>query len=207
MEQGLIILFSILYGGGIIAHLVPVLLEFTRHITDFLLLFTNLSVLFLLWKKDENWTLVGMVFLFAFITFLIEVTGVNTGVVFGNYEYGDTMKLQVFQVPLVIGINWVMLTLAGMDLSQKYFGKIYPPLMAALLVVGFDYIMEPVAIKLNYWHWFGAPVPFQNYAAWFVIALIVGSVFYKMKLVPSNKLLRAYLIIQFLFFLLLGWLL
>lgn len=196
-----------MYGGGIIAHLVPVLLEFTRQITDFLLLFTNLSVLYFLWKKNENWALVGLVALFSMITFFIEVTGVNTGNIFGAYEYGSTMKLQLFQVPLVIGINWVILTLGGLDLSKKYFGKVYPPLMAALLVVGFDWIMEPVAIKLDYWHWFGQAVPLQNYLAWFIIALIVGSVFHHFKMIPSSRLLRSYLIIQFLFFLLLGILL
>ena len=49
--------------------------------------------------------------------------------------------------------------------------------MAAFLATGFDWIMEPVAMKLDYWQWVGQIIPFQNYRAWFLIGLAVGGSF------------------------------
>ena len=39
----------------------------------------------------------------------IEILGVATGLVFGNYHYGASLGTQIFNVPIVIGANWLML--------------------------------------------------------------------------------------------------
>jgi putative membrane protein len=44
------------------------------------------------------------------------------------------------------------------------------PVLAGLLTVLFDWVMEPVAIRLDYWRWAGGAIPIQNYVAWFLIA-------------------------------------
>jgi hypothetical protein len=50
----------------------------------------------------------------------------------------------------------------------------------------FDWIMEPVAIRLDYWTWAGGDIPMQNYFAWFVIATV--SAFAYRKLVSTARL-------------------
>ena len=194
----------VIFGGGIIAHQVPLLLAFSLKITDALLLICNLSVLGFVLKKHPSvklflWFVIG-----AILTFFIEVAGVSTGKIFGVYEYGNTLKWQWQAVPLVIGLNWMVLTMAALDICKKYFNKILRPIIAATMVVVFDWVMEPVAIHLDYWHWFGESIPLQNYFAWFVIALIFSVIYQILNLRTDSLVLKIYFFIQFLFFLVLG---
>ena len=40
---------------------------------------------------------------------LTEAIGVNTGLLFGTYEYGANLGFKIFGVPLIIGVNWTVL--------------------------------------------------------------------------------------------------
>lgn len=213
-------LIGILYGGGIIAHNNSFLFAITQQITDGLLLFTNGIVLYSLAQQakhkqpNKRFLLLGTCAVLAIATFMIEVLGVATGKVFGAYEYGATMKLQLWNVPLVIGLNWVILMLGGLDFAGKLIPKksnifaktitiLTRALIAASLVLFFDWVMEPVAIKLDYWHWFGQEIPLQNYAAWFVIAFIMSLVVQFLGIQTESRLLRWYFVVQLIFFVLL----
>lgn len=191
-----------MYGGGIIAHLTP-LYGLTKQITDPLLLFTNGLVL---WQVATNgtstkWKLIIATVLTAIFTFYLEVLGVSTGAIFGEYHYGETMKWQWQGVPFIIGLNWAVLMLAGLDIVKKYFDGWWRPILAALSVVAFDWVMEPVAIQLDYWQWTNGFIPLHNYIGWFVIALVVGIIFKWAKIETDSRLLRAYFFIQLGFFL------
>ena len=60
-----------------------------------------------IYKIPKN--LIGF-FAFAFIAFIIgfgvEVVGVNTSVLFGDYKYGNLMGIKLWGVPLLIGVQW-----------------------------------------------------------------------------------------------------
>lgn len=111
-------------------------------------------------------------------TFALEAAGVATGLIFGPYVYGPGLGPHILGVPPVIGFNWVLVVLAcrgvaGMLLRRGQGAGALPALRALLtgaLCVAFDWVMEPVAVALDYWSWFGVPIPLQNYVAWFVIA-------------------------------------
>ena len=111
------------------------------------------------------------------LTFAAEAVGVATGAVFGEYVYGATLGWQVLDVPVIIAFNWVMVVSGAVGLA----GRILPPgagagrriglpLLAGAIAAAFDWVMEPVAIRLDYWTWAGGDIPLQNYAAWFVLA-------------------------------------
>jgi len=106
-------------------------------------------------------------------------------------------------VPLVIGLNWMVLIMAALDICKKYFNKILTPIIAATMVVIFDWIMEPVAIHLDYWHWFGESIPLQNYFAWFVIALVFSVIYQALNLKTNSLVLKVYFLAQLVFFLML----
>lgn len=38
-----------------------------------------------------------------------EIIGVNTGLLFGNYSYGNNLGPKIVGVPPIIGINWIVL--------------------------------------------------------------------------------------------------
>lgn len=198
-DNKLILLLCILYGGGIIAHLTP-LYELTKQITDALLLFTNGLVLWQVFQRHPSLKLIIATFLTAILTFYLEVLGVSTGYIFGEYHYGQTMKWQWLGVPFIIGLNWAVLMLASLDIVRKYLNGWWQAILAALLVVAFDWVMEPVAIRLDYWQWTNGFIPLHNYIGWFVIALVVGMFFKWAKIETDSHLLRAYFYIQLGFF-------
>ncbi|HSL86735.1 MAG TPA: carotenoid biosynthesis protein, partial [Bacteroidales bacterium] len=51
--------------------------------------------------------------------FFIEVAGVETHFVFGNYSYGNSLGLKIFDTPVLIGINWIMLIYATGSVSAR----------------------------------------------------------------------------------------
>jgi putative membrane protein len=48
----------------------------------------------------------------------LEVVGVKTGLIFGEYKYGSTLGIKLFEVPLIIGFNWVFVILGSISISR-----------------------------------------------------------------------------------------
>ena len=167
-------------------------------------LFISTILLFLNHKQFNKGFLI-----FCCITFLsgffIEVIGVNTGIVFGEYGYGNTLGFKLNGVPLIIGINWLMLVYCtGSVFSRLNTNVFIKSLAGATLLVLLDIFIEPVAMKYDFWNWKNALVPFQNYIAWFLFAFLLLLVFYKSNFNKENKFATALIILQFVFFILMG---
>jgi putative membrane protein len=74
----------------------------------------------------------------------------------------------------------------------------------ALLATVFDWIMEPVAVKLGFWTWLGTgEIPLWNYVCWFGISALLMAVFQACSFPKRNLFAVHLLIIQTLFFLIL----
>jgi len=204
-EERIITGFAVFFLVGIILHSVPSLSFIPGYITDAFLFAANIIV-FLHIRRGNRSVLFLVFFFSAFLfTYLAEVLGVFTGKIFGVYQYGLTLKVQLLQVPLIIPFNWVMLVLGMTSIVQAFrLPRMLIPPIAALGLTIFDFTMEPVAIRLDYWSWQGPGIPLQNYLAWFSIALLIssGSVLFRFRL--ENRLLRSYVIIQWVFFLVLN---
>lgn len=141
-----------------------------------------------------------------FIGLIAEIVGVRYGFLFGDYHYGETLGPQVLDVPWIIGMNWLQLGFAFAAVSCAFVpGKkmISIPLAATLMVL-LDVLIEPVAIKYNYWSWKIGEVPFMNYIGWFVIAIIVQVVIQKENLTQLKKLSWFIISAQLMFFTLLN---
>ena len=59
------------------------------------------------------------IFLVYIITFFSEWIGVNYGLLFGSYSYGNSLGFKIGGVPLLIGLNWVLLALVSRQISSK----------------------------------------------------------------------------------------
>ncbi len=119
-----------------------------------------------------------------FISFLIgmvvEITGVQTGVIFGEYTYGGNLGPKLLGVPYFIGLNWAVMTFTCYAICKKIFKSTIPVLMVgSLLMVLFDVILEKVAAILDFWYWSESVVPFKNYIAWYVISFFLLWVIHK----------------------------
>jgi putative membrane protein len=73
---------------------------------------------------------------------------------------------------------------------------------SALLAVIFDWVMEPVAVKLGFWTWAGdGQIPLLNYLSWFFICTLLLSILRILKIKPDNIFAVNLFLIQLMFFL------
>ncbi len=191
-----------------IAGLIGLSIESSRALfqalTPFNLLATAAIVLHFESNKSKNYAL------FILITFLvgffIEVLGVKTGVIFGEYAYGQTLGVKFLEVPLAIGLNWVVLIYCTAQLSRKLFKNILlRVIIGALLMTALDFLIEPVAITYDFWSWESVAIPPQNYVAWFAISAVLQLLFNRLMTKSNNSLAIRLLYIQVGFFLLLNF--
>ncbi len=135
------------------------------------------------------------------IGFLIEVLGVKTGLVFGKYQYETTLGFKIFGTPPVIGALWLLLSYCfGVFVEQFSIPKVLKIIVAAGLMTALDFITEPVAIRFEMWSWYGLEPPLQNYIGWFVVSLLIFSLFFNLDFKKENKIANWILLLNLLFF-------
>jgi bisanhydrobacterioruberin hydratase len=199
-QNNILIFLCLIYLVGITGHLFQSTLPLMLSLTPYTL-FLTASLPFILFMLNKEYPLLIWSLIIFLFTFAIEAIGAATGSIFGTYYYTDTLGFSIFSVPLIIGINWILIILGSILLSYKITeNKILIPFLAALFAVIFDLLLEPVAIKLNYWQWESGIIPLQNYIAWFTIAFISSLLFIKMKINTNSLLPVYYLITQIIFF-------
>jgi len=159
------------YLVGIAGFAFPFTFELFRVLTPLSLLL--LVTVFFLYHENRDrrlWIAMTVIFLAGYG---IEVAGVITGRIFGEYEYGTTLGIRLFGVPLLIGINWVIMVYGGVALaSLAGFGRVPGSLLAALIMTTSDFIIEKFAILSGMWSWQNSTPPLQNYISWFIISFI-----------------------------------
>ena len=174
--------------------------EFFLSTTPYVL---SLTLLLLLLNHDlsDNKSKIGLTLIF-FLGLIVEILGVNYGLFFGEYSYGANFGPKIYEVPYLIGFNWVLLIIATGSLSDKLIkGKeIYKILFASSLMVLIDLLIEKSAPKLDYWEFVISPVPFSNYLWWFIFSLCFQYIFFKTVKSKEHYLSSNILFIQFLFF-------
>jgi putative membrane protein len=174
--------------------------EFFLSTTPYVL---SLTLLLLLINHDlsDNKSKIGLILIF-FLGLIVEILGVNYGFFFGEYSYGVNFGPKIYEVPYVIGFNWVLLIISTGSLSHKLIkGKeIYKILFASSLMVLIDLLMELSAPKLDYWEFVISPVPFSNYLWWFIFSICFQFIFFKTVKSKEYNLSSNILVIQFLFF-------
>lgn len=147
-------------------------------------------VVFLEHKKWNPKTVIWFSFVLT-LTFLIEVIGVKTGIIFGSYQYDSGLGPKIAGTPLIIGVNWLFLLYATHDIvSRKTKNSMLIIIFAALLMVGYDLIIELAALPMNLWHFKSFYPPLQNFIAWFVISIIFVDGFEFFKIKTNNRIAR-----------------
>ncbi len=202
-QQGLIMaLFCIIYLVGIIGFFTPFLRAIWLPMSGLILYLTTFGVIA---SSKQKGKLTLFLFLAFCIGFTSEVIGVKTGILFGDYSYGSNLGYKFSGVPIVIGLLWGVLAVSSAScLAQFPTLKKQAPFLAALLMLGIDYIMEPVAIASGFWSWHGFDVPLWNYICWFVIAWILQIILKRGMFLESNKVFNLVFILLAVFFSLLN---
>lgn len=189
-----------MYLAGIIGLQIPQ----TKAIFQALIPFNLVASLLLLLWFHEDWNLAFIKYTcFTFlIGFGVEVLGVNTGLIFGHYQYGLALGFGFWGVPLTIGCNWLMLNYCINTFTDKLNLSIPVKItVAAVAMTILDVLIEPVAVYLGFWKWENDAIPFQNYMAWFAVSFIISALYFYSKFGRKNTLANLLLGLQLLFFL------
>ena len=164
------------------------------------------AILLLVNHRDWNRYFVIYIMAICILGYLVELTGIETGVVFGHYTYGETLGYKLYGVPLVIGLNWFLLIYSsGMVANLFKYGIFVKSLIGATMMVVIDLSLEPVAVSLGFWTWENNTIPKQNYIAWFLISFFMHIYFQKLSLKKFNRIAVGLFIIQYIFFLILSY--
>ncbi len=204
LTEKMVMLFLVIYYlVGLAGFLIP----YTRPLFEALIPLSVLINLFfiLLFHRlyDQRHVLVFLAVMV--FTFAIEAIGTRTGLLFGSYFYGPSLGLKLFDTPLLIGVNWLVLAYGATAIVRSVKAlKRWVPFSAAALMVVFDFIMEPVAMKTGMWSWAYGLVPLQNYFMWFVVAVIVVGVMELMAIKTVKPVAARLFWVQMVFFLVLN---
>ncbi len=134
-----------------------------------------------------------------------ELIGIHTGYLFGDYVYGPTLGPQLWEVPLIIGINWFILSYLTGSVFHRIANDYYAAFLGALAMTALDYILEPVAVALDFWYWKFDIIPVQNYLGWFAVSFLIHLIYRKANFGKSNPLAVLLLLSLILFFAILNF--
>ncbi|WP_266203563.1 carotenoid biosynthesis protein [Pontibacter kalidii] len=173
--------------------------EYFQNLTPMNLLLTNT----LLFAFHRCWNAAFILFAVVVwaVGFFSEVLGVHTGLLFGEYAYGAALGVKVWEVPLLIGLNWLMLVYSTGHISNyarlPWWAK---AIVGTLLMLLLDFFIEPVAMRFDFWDWQGGQIPLSNFAGWFLVALGLQVYFQRASIYKKNRLAPFVYLVQLLFF-------
>jgi len=199
----LVVILIIFYLLGFVGLLIPSTRDLFRALTPVTLLL-SFTLLYLFHERYNFrfWILSGIIFSIGLI---LEIAGVETGILFGEYEYGPTLGPKLFHTPLIIGINWLMIVYCSLSIARRFVDVPYfRAIIAAIIMVVYDFALEPAAVYLDMWRWKDGSVPLQNYIAWLISAFLMGYIADHFHLpAKDNRLASPLFFIQIGFFILL----
>ena len=137
-----------------------------------IIVFTNIK----LTNKNQIFSLL-LIFL---VGMLSEFIGVNYGLIFGEYTYGNNLGFKLFGVPLLIGLNWVILTVICANIASiliKNNSILMMIILGTTLMLIMDFVMEPIAPKLDLWKFKNLVVPTSNYIGWLIISILTQTIY------------------------------
>ena len=194
---GIIILFHLV---GLVGLALPVSRPLFLQIVPFHLLLM-LAIIFFSHQSID-----GKFLLFAVIKYIAgyvaEWLGVHGYWLFGNYAYGPTLGTKLFGIPLTIGINWFLLIYGvGVSLQRSRLKSLFARVaIGAVIMVLLDLLIEPVAIKLDYWQWQDNIIPFKNYLCWYLLSFILLYIFEAFKFKKQSIVGPVLILVEFVFF-------
>ena len=195
--------FIIFYSVGLTGIMLPGSRQFFIQLTPHTLLLSLFGLLLFHSARFDMKTVAALLTI-GIAGFAVEVAGVNTGLIFGGYIYGNTLGIKVFNTPLMIGTNWIILVYASFSLVISLsMHPVFKIITASAVMLLYDIVLEHIAPALNMWQWEDGVVPFQNYAAWFIISLIFHSFLHGMGIKAGSKIALPILLCQTVFFILL----
>jgi uncharacterized membrane protein len=191
------LLLTIIYMVGFVGIIYPPTRSITVSLTPVNLLLCASVLIF--FERQRNAGFIAAALVTAILGFTVEWIGITTGFPFGTYHYEETLGIKFAGVPLIIGLNWFILIYSTQTLGVQLPHWLNAGL-GATIMMGYDLLLEPFAIRFDLWEWHQTEVPLQNYIAWWGISFGLHLLFRRMAGKRKNPLAIAVLTLQSLFF-------
>ena len=186
---------------GILGLAIPFSHDFFRYLIPVNILLTTLLIL--VYHRPATLRFILVTLLVAFLGYASEVAGVKTGYLFGDYSYGSILGPKLAEVPVIMGLNWVLMVYGGLAVASRTGTGIIPVcLLSAVLVTASDLIVEQFAILTGMWTWAGGAPPLRNYLGWFLTSFILSLLYYRMVQQGTRKVAIHIFIYQMILFIL-----
>jgi len=115
--------------------------------------------------------------------FLAELSGVHTGIPFGDYRYTGGLGPTVAAVPLVVAAAWLMMAHPARVVAER-LSRRRPARIAvtAVALAAWDVFLDPQMVAAHHWHWSDptphlpgvGDVPLSNFGGWFLVAALIA---------------------------------
>lgn len=184
--EGLPLTFVIFYCVGLALYFVPITHKLFIMLTPYTLVLTALIIFY----HHKKWNSITMaVFAGIFVLSIVaEIIGVATGKLFGVYNYQHGLGFKIFEVPVLIGLNWVVLIYSSNSILSKFSSKKTVVIIgSALLMVLYDIILEKAAPLMEMWDFKDSNPPINNYVMWFLLSLLFSFGIQHFKINTLNK--------------------
>ncbi len=191
--------FVVFYAVGLVLFFLP----WTRELFIAITPFTLLLVFGAAFYHHKLWDYKTVVIFSIIIvsSYFFEVAGVNSGLIFGQYEYSKGLGLQIFNTPLIIGLNWLFLVYATHSIVYQFTKNSFLRIISgAFLMVFYDFIIEFIAPEMHMWSFENGYPPLQNFTSWLGAALVFHALTVFTGLKIANKPARNLFYIQLAFF-------
>ncbi|MFC1997732.1 carotenoid biosynthesis protein [Chloroflexota bacterium] len=160
-----------------------------------------IAVLWKAWGTTKTLRITALVFILGWAA---EAIGSRTGYPFGSYDYTKALQPQLFHVPLLIPLAWMMMLPPAWGVGQAISRRLNPRWQligfvgfSALAMTAWDLFLDPQMVSWGLWEWyipggyFG--IPWSNYLGWLFVSAIITIFIYPRQL-PVAPLLLIYTI-------------
>ena len=130
-------------------------------------------IIAIFFKERKNRELLEILVLAILYGLILEVLNVHNS---ETYSYGKEFLLQIYNIPLAIGVGWAIIYYVSEKSVENYNLKWWQvPFFMALIALSIDLAIDAVAIRLGFWQWlipfdqewFG--VPYDNFFGWLAV--------------------------------------
>ncbi len=151
-----------------------------------------------------TWTTLRLVLLLAPLAWGLEWLGSTTGFPFGAYHYTALLQPQIFGVPLIIPLAWLMMLPPAWAVASVITGGRRDwrfVVVSAAAFTAWDLFLDPQMVGWGYWVWvapggyFG--IPWVNFGGWFLGATLLTLII-RPQTLPDMRLIMVYAVTWFL---------
>ncbi len=158
-----------------------------------------ITILLGTWGAVKTMRVAAMVVVLGWVA---EALGSRIGFPFGGYSYTTALQPQLFHVPLLIPLAWLMMLPpswgVAQAISRRFVSEWQMPVfitISAMAMTAWDLFLDPQMVAWGLWIWdtpwgyFG--IPWTNYLGWLLVSALI-TVIIRPRSLPTPPLLIVY---------------